>query len=318
MALWRGLTPIPSLPSSVYLAWPWPVQFKAESGLQAHWWKVGIGLVPPSYLQVASWMVQHVGGANGLWSIYHGLLPPQSFARSSSKGTNNNPLRNARKYLRQSFNLLVHNRQVASSVGHSPSWAKCSECRQLAHTTGKLHKSVLRWIMPDKVCRYISLVAASCMVLYGYDASVYNAVQGSEHWVKWFNDPDDNMIGLINTVYTIGAIISGFFFGGPVADYLGRRAGMGIGAILVIISTLLQTFSPRGNIGMFMAGRIIIGVGQGLALSKFSSRTFMGQSTNSQCSRGIYLHRRARPSGDSWQDYVSVADFLQCWLIHLL
>ena len=40
------------------------------------------------------------------------------------------------------------------------------------------------------------------MVLYGYDASVYNAVQGSKHWVAWFNDPDDNMIGLINTVYT--------------------------------------------------------------------------------------------------------------------
>ena len=37
--------------------------------------------------------------------------------------------------------------------------------------------------------RYISLVAASCMVLYGYDASVYNSVQGSKHWVAWFNNP---------------------------------------------------------------------------------------------------------------------------------
>jgi MFS family permease len=118
------------------------------------------------------------------------------------------------------------------------------------------------------VYRYISLVAASCMVLYGYDASVYNAVQGSYNWKEWFNHPDDNMLGLINTVYTVGAIISGFFLGGPVADRLGRRAGMGIGAILVIISTLLQTFAPKGNIGMFMAGRVIIGVGQGLALSK--------------------------------------------------
>jgi hypothetical protein len=36
---------------------------------------------------------------------------------------------------------------------------------------------------------YISLVAAACMVLYGYDASVYNSVQGSDHWVQWFNDP---------------------------------------------------------------------------------------------------------------------------------
>lgn len=37
---------------------------------------------------------------------------------------------------------------------------------------------------------YISLVAASCMVLYGYDASVFNSVQGSKNWVKYFNNPD--------------------------------------------------------------------------------------------------------------------------------
>lgn len=155
------------------------------------------------------------------------------------------------------------------------------------------------------------------MVLYGYDASVYNAVQGSKHWVAWFNDPDDNMIGLINTVYTVGAIISGFFFGGPVADYLGRRAGMGIGAILVIISTFLQTFSPQGSIGMFMAGRIIIGVGQGLALSKLLSSN-VKQPTNGRFSRWIHLYRRASPPGDSRQDHVSLANLLQCRIFHLL
>lgn len=36
---------------------------------------------------------------------------------------------------------------------------------------------------------YISLVAASCMVLYGYDASVFNALQGSKNWVKYFDHP---------------------------------------------------------------------------------------------------------------------------------
>ena len=35
--------------------------------------------------------------------------------------------------------------------------------------------------------RYISMVAASCMVLYGYDASVYNSVQGSKNWDNWFD-----------------------------------------------------------------------------------------------------------------------------------
>ena len=52
--------------------------------------------------------------------------------------------------------------------------------------------------------RYASCVAAACMVLYGYDASVYNSVQGSKHWVAYFNDPSASMIGLINTAYTVG------------------------------------------------------------------------------------------------------------------
>lgn len=36
---------------------------------------------------------------------------------------------------------------------------------------------------------YISMVAASCMVLYGYDASVFNALQGSKNWIAYFHNP---------------------------------------------------------------------------------------------------------------------------------
>lgn len=103
-----------------------------------------------------------------------------------------------------------------------------------------------------------------------YDASVYNAVQGSDNWVAWFNHPGPNIIGAINTAYTVGAIVSGFFFAGPLADRFGRRVGMGTGASLVIIATFLQTFSPQGNMGCFIGGRVLIGIGQGLALSKFN------------------------------------------------
>jgi len=116
---------------------------------------------------------------------------------------------------------------------------------------------------------YISMVAAMCMVLYGYDASVFNSVQGSQHWLDYFSlnvKRDAYLIGLINTTYTIGAILSGFFLGGPVADYLGRRWGMGLGCFITIIATFIQTFSPR-QIGAFMAGRVLIGFGQGMALS---------------------------------------------------
>ncbi|KAI9923478.1 hypothetical protein MW887_008639 [Aspergillus wentii] len=74
---------------------------------------------------------------------------------------------------------------------------------------------------------YVSCVAAACMVLYGYDASVYNSVQGSANWVAYFNDPGPNMIGAVNTAYTVGAIFGGFFLGGPIADFLGRKFASG-------------------------------------------------------------------------------------------
>jgi glucose-6-phosphate-specific signal transduction histidine kinase len=44
---------------------------------------------------------------------------------------------------------------------------------------------------------------------------------------------------------------------------------MGIGCFLTIIATFMQTFSPRGQLGVFIAGRVLIGIGQGIALSKY-------------------------------------------------
>lgn len=130
------------------------------------------------------------------------------------------------------------------------------------------------------------------MVLYGYDASVFNSVQGSKNWLAWMNHPNAQTIGSINTAYTVGAIFGGFFLGGPCADFLGRKLGMGIGCILVIIATFMQTFAPRHNLACFLAGRCIIGIGQGIALSKFLliSSFQTHELTGLLCSCWPYLH----------------------------
>lgn len=106
------------------------------------------------------------------------------------------------------------------------------------------------------------------MVLYGYDASVYNSVQGSQRWIKWFDNPSPNLIGAVNTAYTVGCIIGGFFLGGPIADYFGRKVGMSIGCMCVVVATFMQAFAPYHKIGLFIAGRAIIGAGQAIAASK--------------------------------------------------
>lgn len=42
---------------------------------------------------------------------------------------------------------------------------------------------------------------------------------------------------------------------------------MGLGCFVTICATMLQTFAPKGSLACFMAGRVIIGIGQGMALS---------------------------------------------------
>ncbi|KAJ5752929.1 hypothetical protein N7520_009846 [Penicillium odoratum] len=152
---------------------------------------------------------------------------------------------------------------------------------------------------------FCSLVAASCMVLYGYDASVFNSVQGSDNWVAWFNTPNSTMLGSINTAYTVGAIFGGFFLGGPTADFLGRKVGMGIGCCFVIVATFLQTFAPRGNMAMFIAGRVLIGIGQGIALT--AGPIYIGELAPAEIRGKIMTF---------WQMFYSVGSFICFWIAY--
>lgn len=156
------------------------------------------------------------------------------------------------------------------------------------------------------------------MVLYGYDASVYNSLQNSANWFAYFNRPQSQLIGAVNTAYTVGAIIAGWFVGGPVADKFGRRLGMAIGASLTIIATFMQAFSPKGMLGVFIAGRVLIGLGQGIALSMLAFRSLQGYITNGSPSCRTCLYWRIGTSAHSWEDYDILANVFQCWKFYCL
>ncbi|KAL7627857.1 hypothetical protein AAE478_002052 [Parahypoxylon ruwenzoriense] len=147
-----------------------------------------------------------------------------------------------------------------------------------------------------------------CMVLYGYDASVFNAAQGSDNWLEWFGlDPkaDANLIGLVNTAYTIGAIVAGWFMGGPIADYFGRRVGMGVGCFLTIAATFMQAFAPWHNLGCFIGGRVLIGIGQGMALT--AGPIYIGEVSPPEIRGQIMTF---------WQMFYSVGSFIAYWIAY--
>ncbi|PNP51022.1 hypothetical protein THARTR1_08250 [Trichoderma harzianum] len=111
------------------------------------------------------------------------------------------------------------------------------------------------------------------------------------------------MIGLINTSYTIGAIVAGFFLGGPLADFLGRRWGMWTGCLLTVIATFMQAFAPRHNLGCFIAGRVLVGLGQGIALT--SGPVYIGEMAPPPI-RGLIMA--------FWQLFYSVGSFIAYWI----
>jgi hypothetical protein len=62
----------------------------------------------------------------------------------------------------------------------------------------------MTWTKQKVYVWYVCLVAATTMILYGYDSSTFNAIQGSSNWKEYFHHPGPNVIGSVNTAYTVG------------------------------------------------------------------------------------------------------------------
>jgi MFS family permease len=78
-----------------------------------------------------------------------------------------------------------------------------------------------------------------------------------------FHNPRSLILGLISSMYALGAILAVPFV--PyVTDKFGRRRSVHFGSILMIFGAIIQTASQ--NLAMFMASRIIIGLGISFAI----------------------------------------------------
>ncbi|GAB1217444.1 hypothetical protein ATERTT37_006683 [Aspergillus terreus] len=102
-------------------------------------------------------------------------------------------------------------------------------------------------------------IAYLCGCLNGYDGSLMGSLNAMQSYLDYFHmKTAGSSTGLVFALYNIGSIPA-VVLSGPVNDYLGRRAGMFTGAVIIIIGTCIQ--APSINHGMFMAGRFILGFG---------------------------------------------------------
>jgi MFS family permease len=158
--------------------------------------------------------------------------------------------------------------------------------------------------------------------------------------IDWWTPQAGELLGLVNTTYSIGAIVAGWFIGGPTvgwnfqmleivvqlliplvqADFLGRRWGMGLGCFITVVATFIQTFAPYHKIGVFIFGRVLIGIGQGMALSKFPWSLVNALSNWSLLAAGpVYIGEITPPEirgtvMSFWQLFYSVGAFIAYWV----
>lgn len=114
----------------------------------------------------------------------------------------------------------------------------------------------------------------------GFDGSLVNGLQSLEPWQEcklidrtWchertltrvtdFDHPKGSLLGLFAAIMSVGSLVAL-----PVvpyaADYLGRRWGIIIGCLIMLLGVVLQSISI--NFRMFIAARFFIGFGVAIA-----------------------------------------------------
>ncbi|KAF7555983.1 hypothetical protein G7Z17_g1682 [Cylindrodendrum hubeiense] len=121
------------------------------------------------------------------------------------------------------------------------------------------------WSKAQIFIYFFSLVGFFCSTMNGYDGSlINNLLQNPWFKEKYSVDNDGIWAGIVSSMYQIGGVVALPFIG-PAIDGFGRRWGMLIGAVLIVIGTIIQGLSNGQS--QFMGGRFLLGFGVPIAAS---------------------------------------------------
>lgn len=133
----------------------------------------------------------------------------------------------------------------------------------LAEVTPKLTKP---WFTYRHIATLNLLLVGGLLaqVVCGYDGSMMNGLQALPTWEKYFNHPRGTILGTMSNGMSIGALIM-MPFVSYIIDYIGRRWGVITGCVIICIGAALQ--GGAKTFGMFVGGRILLGVGGAISLT---------------------------------------------------
>lgn len=110
----------------------------------------------------------------------------------------------------------------------------------------------------------VTFAICNCFVLSGFDSAVFSSVQILPPWISHFGHPNAGEIGAVNTAFNVTNVVFGFFVSPIVSNRFGRRWAICVCGIFTIIGSFVMCFAP--NMGTFIGGRAILGVGHGIGI----------------------------------------------------
>ena len=99
--------------------------------------------------------------------------------------------------------------------------------------------------------------------LFGFDTGTIGPVTTMETYTSTLGHFSSTVHGVIISAMLIGGTISGLF-AGNIADIYGRVPTIAVGSTILGIGAAMECAAP--NLGVFVAGRVIAGIGFGLFL----------------------------------------------------
>ncbi|CAI6331948.1 unnamed protein product [Periconia digitata] len=96
----------------------------------------------------------------------------------------------------------------------------------------------------------------------GYDGSMVNGLLTLEQFTEYMGDPSGSIKGLFSGILFLGSLLA-LPVTPYIADGLGRRMGIVIGSIIMLLAVALQSASV--NYSMFIAARFFLGFGVAIA-----------------------------------------------------